>query len=59
MGVVKPSAGQVNSGQGGEACVRQIVERNRGRISIASQVGQGTTVTVRLPAAEGKAARCD
>ena len=33
----------------GLAIVKHIVERHRGRLEIESQLGQGTTVTVRLP----------
>jgi len=40
----------------GLAIVKHIVERHRGRLAIASEVGEGTTVTVALPAAAGGAA---
>jgi signal transduction histidine kinase len=36
----------------GLAIARQIVDEHRGRISAESSVGQGTTVRIRLPAAE-------
>jgi len=35
----------------GMAIVKHIVERHRGRLDIASRLGEGTTVTVRLPLA--------
>jgi two-component system phosphate regulon sensor histidine kinase PhoR len=35
----------------GMAIVKHIVERHRGRLDIASRVGEGTTVTVKLPIA--------
>ena len=31
--------------------VRQIIERNKGRISVESEVGKGTTFTLEFPAA--------
>ena len=33
----------------GIAIVKHIVERHRGRLDIASELGVGTTITVRLP----------
>ena len=35
--------------------VRQIVERNGGRIAVESTVGQGTVFTLTFPAAQGAA----
>jgi two-component system phosphate regulon sensor histidine kinase PhoR len=40
----------------GLAIVKHIVERHRGRLRIASRVGEGTTVHVQLPLIEGVAA---
>ena len=37
----------------GLAIVKHVVERHRGRLDIASQVGRGTMVTILLPAASG------
>ncbi|HEX6739119.1 MAG TPA: ATP-binding protein, partial [Vicinamibacteria bacterium] len=39
----------------GLAIARQIVEEHRGRISVESEVGVGTTVRIRLPAIEERA----
>ncbi len=36
----------------GLAIVRHVVERHRGQFDIASEVGKGTTVTIRLPASD-------
>jgi signal transduction histidine kinase len=38
----------------GLAIVKEIVALHRGRVSASSQVGQGTTLTVWLPAADGR-----
>ncbi len=49
----EPSRSRALGGTGlGLAIVKQIVERHRGRLQIDSQVGEGTRVTVDLPAAE-------
>ena len=37
----------------GLAIVKHVVERHRGRLDIASQIGRGTVVTILLPAASG------
>ncbi len=51
-----PSRTRQTGGSGlGMAIVRAAVERHAGTVSIASQVGQGTTVTVELPAAPAAA----
>jgi two-component system NtrC family sensor kinase len=34
----------------GLAIARQIVEEHRGRISVESRLGQGMTVSIRIPA---------
>jgi two-component system phosphate regulon sensor histidine kinase PhoR len=36
----------------GLAIVKHIAERHRGQLDIQSELGQGTTVTVRFPVAE-------
>jgi two-component system phosphate regulon sensor histidine kinase PhoR len=49
---VDPGRSKATGGTGlGMAIVKHIVERHRGRLDIASRVGEGTTVTVRLPLA--------
>ena len=40
----------------GLSTVKQIVEQHNGTIAVASTVGQGTTVRIRLPAAREDAA---
>ena len=39
--------------------VRQIVERNRGRISVESTVGKGTTFFLAFPAAQAVAVKAN
>jgi NtrC-family two-component system sensor histidine kinase KinB len=41
----------------GLAIAREVVEAHRGTIAVESQVGKGTTFTVRIPAESGTAAR--
>ena len=49
---VDPGRSKATGGTGlGLAIVKHIVERHRGRLDIASKVGEGTTFTVRLPLA--------
>ena len=38
----------------GLAIARQIVEEHRGRITVESRIGQGTTVRIRLPAVDAR-----
>ncbi len=49
---VDPGRSRAVGGTGlGLAIVKHIVERHRGRLDIASQIGRGTVVTILLPAA--------
>jgi two-component system phosphate regulon sensor histidine kinase PhoR len=55
---VDPSRSRSQSGTGlGLAIVKCIVERHRGRLSIESRLGHGTTVHVLLPLAEVSATK--
>ena len=50
---VDPSRSRAQGGTGlGLSIVKHIVERHRGRLRIASRVGEGTTVHILLPAAD-------
>ncbi|MCK4602586.1 MAG: FHA domain-containing protein [Phycisphaerae bacterium] len=49
------SKGQKGTGLG-LAVAKKVFEEHRGRIEVASKVGEGTTFTVTLPAMSGKAA---
>ena len=49
-----PSRSRAAGGTGlGLAIVKHIVERHRGRLDISSKQGEGTTVSVRIPLADG------
>jgi two-component system phosphate regulon sensor histidine kinase PhoR len=48
-----PGRSRLSGGTGlGLAIVKHITERHRGQLEIQSEIGQGTTVTVRFPTAE-------
>ena len=50
-----PGRSRASGGTGlGLAIVKHIVERHRGRLDIASTLGQGTTFTVRIPLLDNK-----
>ena len=50
-----PGRSLASGGTGlGLAIVKHIVQRHRGRLDIASAVGQGTTITVRIPTISGE-----
>jgi two-component system, OmpR family, phosphate regulon sensor histidine kinase PhoR len=50
---VDPARSRQLGGTGlGLAIVKHILRRHRGHLAIASELGEGTTVTVYLPAAE-------
>jgi two-component system phosphate regulon sensor histidine kinase PhoR len=52
---VDPGRSRAQGGTGlGLSIVKHIVERHRGRMRIASQLGEGTTVHVHLPVADPK-----
>ena len=49
---IDPGRSRAQGGTGlGLSIVKHIVERHRGRLRIASRLGEGTTVHVQIPAA--------
>lgn len=50
-----PGRSRASGGTGlGLAIVKHIVERHRGRLDIQSKLGEGTTISIRIPKADGE-----